>query len=345
MLQVLDLFAGAGGLSLGLRESGFQTVAAIDQDSDSAETFARHHPAADVRVARVDRVDLSEWTGRVDLVCGGPPCQPYSSGGHRRGTTDERDGVPDFLDAVRAVRPRAVLLENVPGLAVGSRRKVLAHILDALRADGFTVCWQILPAADYGVAQSRRRLMVVGVRTGTFVFPPPTHGPGTPHGHVRAGAVVTSDAVGEPNLSRVTYARNPQLRPNPYHGLLFNGGGRALDADAPAPTILASAGGNKTPFVDTLGVVPAYHAHLLSGGTPRQGDVPGARRLTVREVARLQTFSDETVFAGRPSSQYRQIGNAVPPRLAAAVGRALRESLHAPARRRVVVQQPVLFDR
>jgi DNA (cytosine-5)-methyltransferase 1 len=91
--------------------------------------------------------------------------------------------------------------------------------------------------------------------------------------------------------------------------------------------MLASMGGNKTPWLDTLGVVPAYHAHLVAGGPPRQGRVPGARRLTVEEAALLQTFPARTAFVGRRTSQYRQIGNAVPPLLAEHLGLALRRQL------------------
>ena len=323
----LDLFAGAGGLSLGLRRAGFETACAVELDADAAETYAGHSPDVEVRRARVEDQAWTPFRGRVDLVCGGPPCQPFSSGGLRRGAADDRDGLPAFVSAVSAVQPHAVLLENVPGLAVGRRRAVLGDFLGALRGMGYRVEWAVLNAADYGVPQLRRRLFVAGVRGGGFEWPEPTHGPGTPRGHVTAHSVLTTEPVGVPNRSRVTYAKNPQLRPSPYHGLLFNGGGRPIDPERPAPTVLASAGGNKTPFLDTLGLVPGYHARLAEGHAPDVGDLPGARRLTAREVARLQSFPDAVSFAGRQSSQYRQVGNAVPPLLATALGRALGVAL------------------
>jgi DNA (cytosine-5)-methyltransferase 1 len=108
---------------------------------------------------------------------------------------------------------------------------------------------------------------------------------------------------------------------------LFNGGGRPIDLGAPCHTILASAGGNKTHFIDTLGLVPAYHAHLSKGGKPRTGTLEGGRRLTPEESALIQTFPRATKFCGARSSRYTQIGNAVPPLLAEALGRTLRDAL------------------
>ena len=329
-LASLDLFSGAGGLSLGLRAAGFESEVAVECDPDAAETYTDHSPDSDVWLGRVERQGFDPLRGAIDLVCGGPPCQPFSSGGLRRGGDDERNGLPGFLSAVEAVRPRAVLVENVSGLAVGKRRAVLGGFLRDLEALGYGVTWRVLNAADYGVPQLRRRLFVVGLRSGRFVWPEPTHGRATSRPHVSAGDILTPEPVGPPNLARVTFAKNPDPRPSPYHGLLFNGGGRPIDLSRPAPTILASAGGNKTPFLDTRGVVPEYHAHVIAGGAPRVGDLPGARRLTVREVARLQTFPDDVTFAGARSSQYRQIGNAVPPRLARVLGEALREALTEP---------------
>ncbi|MGH9105516.1 MAG: DNA cytosine methyltransferase [Acidimicrobiales bacterium] len=326
-IEALDLFCGAGGLSLGLGAAGVAVIAGVDCDEDSIETWAGAHPGGLALLGDVGRVDWRRFKG-VSLVVGGPPCQPWSVGGLRKGDRDERDGWPAFVAALRSLRPEAFLAENVAGLAEGLMRPRWGRLVHELGELGYGVAAQVVNAADYGVPQKRRRCIAVGLRgRRPFVFPPPTHGPGLPRPWAPSGSVVGPRAVGEPNPATVTYAAHPDIRKCPYAGHVFNGGGRPLDLAAPAPTLLASMGGNKTPWVDTCGVVPAYHAHLLSGGPPRSGPVEGARRITAEEAARLQSFPAGMTFVGRRSSRYRQVGNAVPPRLAEAVGGALLAQL------------------
>lgn len=324
----IDLFAGCGGLSIGLARAGFSVETAVEIDADACSTFGRLHGDVEILDGDIGAVDFRQFRGSIRLVGAGVPCQPFSSGGKRLAAADPRDGFPHFLRAVREIRPEAVLLENVAGLARGSRRRYFDSVVHALEDIGFTVAWQLLNAADYGVPQKRVRLFAVGLRDREFAFPAPTHGPGRRRRWVPAGSVLSgAKVIGEPNPSIVTYARNPDLRPSPYGGHVFNGGGRPIDLSRPSHTILASAGGNKTHWIDTLGVVPAYHARLVEGGCPLKGEVPGARRLTVAESALLQTFPPRMMFAGARSNQYTQVGNAVPPLLAEALGRALAEQL------------------
>jgi DNA (cytosine-5)-methyltransferase 1 len=335
-LPIVDVFAGAGGLSIGLERAGFSVVRAVEWLRDACETFSGRHPAAEVYESDIATMSFRHLRGNVAVVVGGPPCQPWSTGGKRLGVTDPRDGFPQFIRVLREVEPEAFLVENVAGLVRGSKRPYFWQLhdalegllaLDELTSLGYRVAWQVVNAADYGVPQKRQRLLMVGMRHGRFEFPQPTHGPQAAQSWVPAGAVIGPEPYGEPNTAIITYARNPDPRPDPYDGQVYNGGGRPIDLGRPSPTLLASMGGNKTPWVDTLGVVPAYHQHLLAGGAPRSGQVPGARRITVAEAARLQTFPDGMRFAGKRSSQYCQVGNAVPPRLAEMIGRALAEQL------------------
>ncbi len=321
-MRVLDVFAGAGGLSTGLAQAGFEIVAGAEWDADACATYAAAHPKAEVLEGDVTAMSFRSWRGAADVVVGGPPCQPWSTGGKRLGAADPRDGWPSFLRVVREVRPRAFVAENVAGFALGPRRYRFDALCEEFGRLGYTVRAKVENAADHGAPQKRQRLVVVGARGRVFTFPTPRYGPSTWRS---AGSIVRAEPRGAPNPSVVTYARRPDLRPNPYGGHVFNGGGRPIDLHRPAPTLLASMGGNKTPWVDTLGVVPEYHAHLVAGGRPRTGEVPGARRLTVEEAALLQTFPPGTQFSGARSSCYRQIGNAVPPLLARVIATRLLE--------------------
>jgi len=320
----LDLFCGAGGLSLGLTGAGFHVAFAYEWDSDCCTTFASHHPHTYLREEDISTSDFTTYRGHVQLVVGGPPCQPFSTGGKGLAANDRRDCIPHFVRAVALIAPQAFLMENVPGLVQRSHLPYFQRVLHEMETLGYSVNWKVLNAADFGVPQKRRRLFIVGLRGGTFRFPQPTHGPGCPQPWVPAGTYVSTERIiGDPNPSIVTYARVPDLRPCPFDGHVFNGGGRPVDLTRPAPTILAAAGGNKTHWLDTQGIVSEYHASLLAGGVPREGVVPGARRLTVAESALLQSFPQSIHFAGKRSSQYSQVGNAVPPLLAEALGAEL----------------------
>lgn len=321
-LRAIDLFCGAGGLTLGLREAGIETVCAVDFEPYRLTTFSSHSPNVDIKNADIRTLDFKEYRGVVDLVYGGPPCQPFSSGGLRAAANDGRDMLPEYLRVVREVRPRAFLMENVPGLAVSERFKYLAKYLSEFDALGYKITWKILNSADYGVPQKRRRLFVVGIRDRKFRFPLPTHGLGRLP-YVCVGDVLHQSVVGEANHSKVVYAKNPDLRPSPYDGHLFNGGGRPIDLAQPCHTILASAGGNKTHFIDSESLVLEYHNHLLRGGKPRKGFLPGGRRLTVEESALIQTFPPFLKFHGPRSAQYHQVGDAVPPKLGTVLGMSL----------------------
>jgi DNA (cytosine-5)-methyltransferase 1 len=338
-LKTLDLFCGAGGLSLGLEKVGFEVAAAVDSNHDACDTYASAFPGADLHCASTADLDFTRFRG-IDLVAGGPPCQPFSAGGKRMADLDSRDMLPEFLRAVRQARPNAFLMENVYGLGQAATRGYLKQLLAELEGLRYFVSAAVLNAADYGVPQKRRRLFIVGIRAGRFAWPAPSHGPLCRQQHVSAGTVLSKRApIGAANLSKVFYAKNPDLRPSPYDGHLFNGGGRPIDLSQPSPTILASAGGNKTHFIDTLDEVPPYHRHLMRGGRPHQGTLPGGRRLTVEESALLQTFPKHIRFAGSTSSRYTQVGNAVPPRLAAVIGRAVARALSASHRELELGQQ------
>jgi len=325
--SAIDLFAGAGGLSLGLKRAGWQVEAAIEFDTHALATHQANMPEVLHISDDVRTIDFERFWG-VDLVAGGPPCQPFSVSGRQRGSEDERDMVPQFVRAVREAKPSCFLMENVHGLATSRFRPYLNSKIAELVGLGYDVHSDVLDAADYGVPQHRRRLFVVGVPKGVpFAFPKPTHGPRRPRNYKTVRSALEGLDNEMFNRAKVVYCKNPILRPSPYAGMLLNGKGRPLNLDAPSHTIPATAGGNRTHVLDPHGVLLEYHRHLRAGGEPRVGIVPDCRRLTVRESAILQTFPTDFVFAGTPSRQYSQVGNAVPVLLAQAVGDALMKSM------------------
>ncbi|MCX6022489.1 MAG: DNA cytosine methyltransferase [Chloroflexi bacterium] len=325
--RTVDIFAGAGGLSLGLQMAGWKTIAAIEIDRSAVATYRQNFPDVSVIAADACTVDFSELRG-VDLVAGGPPCQPFSVAGKQLSEADPRDMVPQFIRAVKEVHPKAFLMENVPGLVTLRHRHYISWAVKQLEEQGYTVHLKVLDAANYGVPQHRERVFLVGIPKGiSFAFPVPTHGPGTSRPFVTVREALDAAPKDRINTAKVVYARKPVLRPSPWAGMLVNGQGRPLDLDAPSLTIPASAGGNRTHIIDPDRVLFDYHAHLTSGGKPKVGEVMGVRRLTARESARLQSFPDNFSFLGPKTKHYHLIGNAVPPLLAKAVGWAILEAL------------------
>ncbi len=321
--QVVELFSGAGGLSLGLKMAGWEVAVAIESCSDFIDTHRVNMPDTEHICADVRGIDFRQFTS-VGMIAGGPPCQPFSVSGKQLGNEDERDMVPEFVRAVREARPSFFLMENVAGLTTPRFLPYLEEKIGALISLGYDVHWKVLDASHYGVPQKRLRLFVVGVpRSCPFSFPKPTHGPLGLKPFVTVRQSLRDCPIDEANLAKVVYAKNPVLRRSPYAGMLLNGKGRPLNPNAPSKTIPATAGGNRTHVLDHKGVLRAYHAHLMAGGKPRRGIVQNCRRLTLRESARLQTFPDWFEFTGRKSLRYCQVGNAVPPLLAEAVGRAV----------------------
>jgi DNA (cytosine-5)-methyltransferase 1 len=329
----IDLFSGAGGLSLGLRRAGWKLLASIEIDKDSVQTYRRNFNETRVLNQDVRDIEFSQFRG-ADLVAGGPPCQPFSVAGKQLANEDSRDMVPEFLRAVKEIQPKLFLMENVPGLMSKKHEEYVSTVKEKFDAIGYDISnIRILNAADYGVPQYRKRVFFVGLKKShsfSFSFPEPTHG----EAHNLPNYISTREALSDippdlPNNSIVTYAKNPVMRKSPWAGMYLNGKGRPINLDTPAPTIPASAGGNRTHIIDEDGVLLEYHSYLLDGGTPRRGTVEGVRRLTVRESARLQTFPDDFEFLGSRSSQYRQIGNAVPPLLSEQLGTHLMKTLES----------------
>jgi DNA (cytosine-5)-methyltransferase 1 len=334
--SAISLYCGAGGLDLGFARAGFDIRWAIDSDPFAVETYNRNlEPRA--LCGDVLEVDPPR-AARPDVVIGGPPCQGFSVIGRMDPGDPRSQHVNHFLDVVEMLRPRAFVMENVKTLGASPRwGHIRGRLLDRAAHLGYNRSLFVLNAQDYGVPQSRERMFLVGLLDGDPLEPSATTTGRPPT--VRS-ALARLPPHGEPGNdetcpAQVVPARNPIMRPTAFRGsLLFNGSGRPLLLDAPAKTLPASMGGNATPILDQDELdhgsepwVVGYHRRLQGGGRPLRRAPKRLRRITVQEAAALQSFPVGWRFSGPRVAQYRQIGNAVPPRLAEAVARSVADAL------------------
>ena len=382
----IELFSGGGGLAMALHAAGFRHLllnesnrracatlrsnSAVDYILDEATPATLSDPWPLIE-GSVNDVDFTPFSGEVDLVAGGVPCQPFSLGGAHRGHLDERNLWPEFNRCVRETRPRVILAENVRGLLRPSfqpywdyiRRELAApfeqrlegerwqdhdrRLIKALNTEGdpserYDIRFRLVNAADYGVPQVRWRVMLVGFRKDlavSWTWPGATHS---------AAALARALHSGE-------YAdRHPSAPPAPLPEIVPPADGlhpwrtvRDAIADLPEPIERQEASG-------LIHHVGWPGARIYAGHTPNLLDrpaktvkagvhgVPGGesvlrldggsiRYLTVREVARIMTFPDDWRLEGPRGEQMRQLGNAVPVQLGAAIGRAIAQALgHTP---------------
>lgn len=327
-MKCLSLFSGAGGLDLGLEAAGFEIFASVEYDADCCATL-RANGRNRVICSDVSAVDFRKIVGQneIDLLVGGPPCQPFSKSAlwtHNgaRGLSDPRTKTIDlFLRAIEQLRPRAFVLENVEGFARLGGLKALIGGLEQLDGENqqYTVSSCVLSAADFGVPQKRRRFFAIGLRgSAVFTFPDATHGPDLAQYSSAWDAcslAAQSEAFDEALEVKGRWAPLlPSIPPgNNYLWHTNRGGGEPifgwrtrywsflykLDPGQPSPTIVANPSQNSGPF------------HWDN------------RLLSTREMAAIQTFPLKYKFCGNRSSRQRQIGNAVPPLLAEHIGRSL----------------------
>jgi DNA (cytosine-5)-methyltransferase 1 len=333
---IISLYAGAGGLDSGFVEAGFEIVAAVESDRWAADSY-RANIGTHVVEGELPGA-ASSLVGKVDVVIGGPPCQGFSVIGKMDPNDMRSDHVHAYMELVARFYPRAFVMENVKALAVSRRwAPVRRDLVERARAIGYETELLLLNASDFGVPQTRERMFLVGIRGMAPLCPVPTSKGSPPSVRDALRGLPPYGAAGNDAIcaARVVPAPRPVLRPRAHHGsLLFNGSGRPLDLDGPAKTLPASMGGNATPIIDQDELVHDaepwvrhYHAHLRAGGDPVEVAPSRLRRITVQEAAALQTFDPSWRFFGPQVAQFRQIGNAVPPRLAKAVALSVRESL------------------
>lgn len=348
MKRFVSLYSGAGGLDLGFIAAGFTPVFANDINPDAMKTYAAAMDAISKKTGKTlshrivtgDIREVEELPGRgsAELVIGGPPCQGFSVAGKMDPNDPRSRHVFDFLGMVERVQPQAFVMENVKALAKNKRwAGTIADIRKKAEEIGYKTNLEVLNSANYGVPQTRERMFLVGIKDPCieYNYPQPT----VKKWMGVADALRGLPPLGEPGndqtcKAKVTTAKSPVLRQSPFAGMLFNGQGRPMDMDKPAPTLPASMGGNRTPIVDqeTLETgatqwVEKYHEELQKGGRVADSVPPRLRRISVQEAAAIQTFPLDMPWYGSQCSRYRQIGNAVPPKMAFAVAQSVAEAL------------------
>lgn len=330
----IELFAGAGGLALGLERAGFAHVMLNEFDKHACATLRHNRPDWYVLEQDVQTVDFSEYKNQIDIVTGGFPCQAFSYAGHGAGFNDIRGTMFfQFARAVQEIQPKVLLAENVRGLLNHDNGRTLQTIQRVLTDLGYRLePVRVLHAKYHRVPQKRERLFLIGVRadlSGQFVWPTPETREMTMRDAMFAGELYPTDvpeSIGQqyPDKKKAVLDLVPaggywrdlpdEIQRAYMKKSYFLGGGktgmaRRLSWDEPSLTLTCSPSQNQTER--------CHPEHT--------------RPLTVREYARIQTFPDDWAFMGSMSSQYKQIGNAVPVNLAHAVGiqlKALLERLH-----------------
>ena len=326
--KLIELFAGAGGLALGMEKAGFESVLLNEIDKHACNTLRKNRPEWNVVEGDISQIDFTEYHNKIDILSGGFPCQAFSYAGKKLGFEDTRGTLFfEFARAVKETNPKVIVAENVRGLLKHDNGKTLATIKSVIDELGYDLVEpRVLKAVFYQVPQKRERLILVGIRKDLadyvkFYWPSPYHRIMTMRDALKKGELFDCDV---PKSEGQKYPKRKaeilslvpeggywkdlpdELQREYMKKSYFLGGGktgmaRRLAWDDPSLTLTCSPAQKQT-----------ERCH------PSE-----TRPLTVREYARVQTFPDNWEFTGPLTAQYKQIGNAVPVNLAYALGRAL----------------------
>jgi len=338
---VLDLFCGCGGMSLGFEEAGYHVLLGIDIWKDALETYKYNHKqsqilCADMASLSPNQVEDLLGSKTVDVIIGGPPCQGFSIAG-KRIVNDERNKLyKGFVRMVEHFKPKAFVMENVPNILSIGGGAVKEAILNDFKELGYNVETKVLTASDYGVPQNRRRAIFVGLQDGNFDFAIP----------VIEQKVTTEEALSDlPENSLKegeAYPTAPlsdyQKKERQHSKGVFNHEITIHNDQTQRIISMVPDGGNYKDLPKELQEIRKVHiawtrlnsqrpSITIDTGHRHHFHYKWNRVPTVRESARIQSFPDNFIFRCSKTSQYKQVGNAVPPLMAKAIAEHLRKSL------------------
>jgi DNA (cytosine-5)-methyltransferase 1 len=307
MPTAVSLFTGCGGSDAGLVEAGYEILMANDILAYAADVYKANLPETDYRLCSVEEIHSFP---KADLLVGCYPCQGYSQGGAREAGRDINYLFREVGRALRAIKPRAFVVENVSGLTRADNKDLFNWQLRNFRSAGYRVSWQLMNAAEFGVAQERHRVIIVGIRSDfglTFEFPKPTHGPSA-----RKPYITIREA-----LNGLPEWPEGEFNAEPFHWYYMSRN-RRRDWNEVSKTIVSRARHMPLHPVSPELVYKGPDEYVFSSNAP-------ARRFSYREAARLQGFSGNINFPDSCGmhTRYKVIGNAVPPPLFRAVAKAM----------------------
>lgn len=321
-LTVVELCAGAGGMSIGLERAGFEHISVFEFDPHAAATLRANRPNWTVIKDDIRTIDFTPYRAlEIDLVAGGVPCQPYSIEGHGLGKDDPRDLFPDAVRIVGEIKPKAFMFENVEGLLHGKHSDHIADILRGFRKAGYQTEIHRIQAGDFGIAQVRQRVLIIGLRhdiADAFRMPPKF-----PSRRLNVGDALVDLMAANGWEDAHEWARQRRDQP------VFDRNGEVVAYGAQASTVVTGSGKrrrNEQAVQKAMGYDTTGSPEKAP--TAEEASKPGFQpSLTLRMKAKLQDFDDDWHFVGGKVSTARQIGNAVPPRLAQAVGMSLYSAI------------------
>ena len=323
--KVVDLFCGCGGLSYGFHKEKYNIIESYDFFDKAIKSYRLNYKKTNAINIDISRVSFLSLKNKVDLVIGGPPCQPFSVVGKQKGNSDLRDMVPEFIRVVKECSPKVFIMENVSGLTSKKNKDYFNNVIKEFHRLGYKTNYEVLDFRDWGVPQKRKRLILIGSLKEIIPMPKKEF---SEDNYVVLSDILPVDNVKKNSLSDIIYMKSPLVKGTFASSLLVNGKGRPIYMNEQSNTITASVG-NAIHFIDNQKFFEKYYQSLKSGKISKRGSCSevGIRRLYFEEMSAIQTFPKDYLFYGSTSDKIKQVGNAVPPKFSEYLAKHIKQFL------------------